>query len=520
MSTVSTPPSIPALSGQTFLAGTTVSGAGASFHGHDPVRNLTLDPVFVESSLDQVDDACRAAAASFDNFRSQPLELRAALLDEIAAEILSLGDALLQRANQETGLPLARLQGERTRTISQLQMFATVVRNGDLVGTVHDAALPERQPLPRPELLLKRIPTGPVAVFGASNFPLAFSVAGGDSASALAAGCPIVVKAHPSHPGTSELVAGAVQRAIAKCGLPLGIFSMVHGAGHDVGGALATHPAIQAVAFTGSRKGGMALMQLASTRHDPIPVFAEMSSVNPVFVFPAAMAGRATEIAIAYVDSLTLGTGQFCTQPGLLFAQDGPALDSLLASAAGALQAKPSSPLLNHGIHAAYGQAVQTLQQIEALTLVAEGEAPEDDGLRGRPALFRTSYRTYREQTQLQDEIFGPCSLVVICADKDEMLHAAETLEGQLTATLQVDAADYEEAAPFVPVLERKAGRLLVNGFPTGVEVGYAMVHGGPFPATSDSRFTSVGMQAIHRFLRPVCYQNFPAQLMPRTALR
>lgn len=514
--TSETMPSLAApFTAETLVAGRWAPGTGSAFRGHDPVRNAALEPAFAESSLDQVDEACRAAAACFDEFRSRPRAQRADLLEAIAAEIMALGDPLLQRATEETGLPMARLQGERTRTVSQLQMFAAVVRKGEFVGTVRDEALPDRQPLPRPELILQRIPLGPVAVFGASNFPLAFSVAGGDSASALGAGCPIVVKAHPSHPGTSELVGRAVLAAIGKTGLPSGIFSMLHGVSYEVGGALATHPAITAVAFTGSRKGGLALMQLAASRPVPVPVFAEMSSVNPVFLFPGALNARGPAVASGYVDSLTLGTGQFCTQPGLLFAQAGPDLDAFVASAANALAAKTATPLLNPAISAAYQSGLAHLKQHDDLTLIAEGSPAADGGLRGRPALFRTSFASFQRHAHLQDEIFGPSSLIIVCNSRDEMLHAAESLEGQLTATLQIEASDYAAAAAFLPVLERRAGRLLVNGFPTGVEVGYAMVHGGPFPATSDSRFTSVGMQAIDRFLRPVCYQNFPAQLLP-----
>jgi 2,5-dioxopentanoate dehydrogenase len=395
-----------------------------------------------------------------------------------------------------------------------LKLFASLVRDGRWCGAVLDSALPGRQPLPRPDLRSRKVAVGPVAVFGASNFPLAFSVAGGDTASALAAGCPVVVKAHPAHLGTSELVGRAIQRAVAASGLPDGVFSLVIGAGNAVGEALVAHPAIKAVGFTGSRRGGLALVDIAARRKEPIPVYAEMSSINPVFLLPAALAARGAALAQGFVDSLTLGAGQFCTNPGLLIAFEGPELQRFVDAATQALAQKSAQTMLTPGIAAAYREGVDARARTGGVTRVADGAA-SDVHSAARPALFATTAAQFVASEALQDEIFGPAALIVTCRDADELMRVAEHLEGQLTATLQIDPEDYALARRLLPTLERKAGRILANGFPTGVEVSYAMVHGGPFPATSDARTTSVGAAAIERFLRPVCYQDLPAELLP-----
>jgi 2,5-dioxopentanoate dehydrogenase len=498
----------------TLIGSQAVPGAGSAIRAHDPIANQPLDPEFPDSSASQIDAACQLAEAAFDPFRAAPLEARAALLEAIAEEILALGDALIERAMAETGLPRPRLEGERARTVGQLRFFAGIVRQGRFLALTLDSAQPDRKPLPRPDLRLRKIPLGPVAVFGASNFPLAFSVAGGDTASALAAGCPVVVKAHPSHPGTSQLVGEAIQRAVAASALPEGIFSLLHGHQNSVGEALVQHPAIAAVGFTGSRRGGLALVKLAAQRPIPIPVFAEMSSINPVFLLPAALAARAETIAQGFVDSMTLGTGQFCTQPGLLFAIDSPETQSFLKLAGEKLQQKPSTPMLNGGICNAYSTGLEKLLKTRTLQLIAQGQ-PNAEGLRGQAALFSTDAATFLAHPELSEELFGPSSLVVLCTSAENLLRLASSLEGQLTATLQMDQGDTALAQKLLPKLERKAGRILVNGFPTGVEVAAAMVHGGPYPSTSDSRSTSVGALAIERFLRPVCYQDLPAELLP-----
>jgi len=388
------------------------------------------------------------------------------------------------------------------------------VRAGDAVGARLDSALPERKPLPRSDLRMRRIALGPVAVFGASNFPLAFSVAGGDTASALAAGCPVVVKAHPAHPGTSELVGRAIQAAVAQCGLPEGVFSLIQ-ADNDVAGALVADPHIQAVGFTGSRAGGQALLRIAQARPQPIPVYGELSAINPVFLLPDALAKRAAALGQQYVASLTMGAGQFCTNPGLLLAIDGPELNAFESAAATAMGDVAAQPMLTAGIHAAYARGVDKLAGEANVRCVARGQG-SDQPNRGQAGFYITDAKSFQAQPTLHDEIFGATGLVVRCRDAEELRALAESLEGQLTATLHLDAGDTELARSLLPILERKAGRILANGWPTGVEVCQAMVHGGPWPATTDTRTTSVGTAAIERFLRPVCYQDLPAALLPQ----
>jgi NADP-dependent aldehyde dehydrogenase len=402
--------------------------------------------------------------------------------------------------------------------VGQLRLFAEVVREGSWLDLRIDTALPERKPLPPPDLRLRNVALGPVAVFGASNFPLAFSVAGGDTASALAAGCPVVVKAHPAHPGTSEIAGRAIQAAVQDCDLPEGVFSMLYGAGNAMGAALVCDPRIKAVGFTGSRAGGLALVRIAQQRPEPIPVYAEMSSVNPVLVFPAAIAARGTAIAKGFVASLTMGAGQFCTNPGIVLGAEGHALDMFEAEVARLLSASPASTMLTAGICKAYAQGVSRLAAHPRVQGVARGLAVEG-GHGGQAAFFSTRAADFIADRALHEEVFGASSLLVRCTGVKAMREVLESMEGQLTITLQMDAEDEPMARELLPLVERKAGRLLVNGFPTGVEVAHAMVHGGPFPATSDSRSTSVGSLAIRRFLRPVCYQDFPPTLLPE-ALR
>ncbi len=483
-------------------------------YGIDAATGGRLDPAFPVSTLADVAAACAAAEAAFDAYRETDAEARAGFLEAIADEIAALGDALIARAAAESGLPEARLTGERGRTIGQLRLFAQVVRDGHWRGVRIDPALPDRAPLPRPDLRLRMVPLGPVAVFGASNFPLAFSTAGGDTAAALAAGCPVVVKGHPAHPGTDAMVADAVRRAVARTGLPEGIFGHVRGAANELGAALVSDPRIAAVGFTGSRAGGLALVRLAQARPVPIPVYAEMSSINPVVLMPAALAARGEALGREFVASLTMGAGQFCTNPGLIVAVAGDGLAAFEAAAAAALAEHAPQPMLTGGIRAAFAQRTGALAANPAVTELACG--CEGDGVaREMARLFATDATAFLADTTLAEEVFGASSLVVRCRDLDEVRRVLAGLEGQLTATLQLDPADEDAAAALVSVLERRAGRVLVNGWPTGVEVAHAMVHGGPFPATADGRSTSVGSLAIDRFLRPVCYQNLPAALLP-----
>ncbi|QBQ99736.1 aldehyde dehydrogenase (NADP(+)) [Paraburkholderia pallida] len=502
------------ITGAMLLGAQAVRGQAGEMRAFAPALGKDIEPPFGLGDQADVARACELAAQAFDAFRAAPHEQRAQLLEAIAERILGIGDELIERAHLESALPKARLEGERGRTVGQLRLFASLVRDGRWCGAVLDSALPERKPLPRSDLRAQRIGVGPVAVFGASNFPLAFSVAGGDTASALAAGCPVVVKAHLAHPGTSELVGRAIQQAVADVGLPEGVFSLIFGGGNETGEALVAHPAIKAVGFTGSRRGGLALAHIAAQRAEPIPVYAEMSSINPMFVLPAALAARGESIAQGFVDSLTLGVGQFCTNPGLVLAIDGPGLDRFVTAVSAALGQKPAQTMLTAGIAKAYDDAVAARKTTEGVEQLAAGTS-SDAQCAAQPLLFKTSATAFLAQHALSDEIFGPASLVLTCRDEAELARVAEHLEGQLTATLQIDRDDYAMAARLLPVLERKAGRILANGFPTGVEVSYAMVHGGPFPATSDARTTSVGAMAIERFLRPVCYQDLPAELLP-----
>ena len=459
-----------------------------------------------------VDAACAAAAQAFGPYRATTSEQRAQFLEAIATNIEAISETLIARTVAESGLPQARITGEVGRTAGQLRLFASVLREGSWNGARLDTPLPDRTPLPRPDLRQRFVPLGPVAVFSASNFPLAFSVAGGDTASALAAGCPVVVKAHDAHPGTSELVGRAITDAVAASGLPAGTFSLLFGSGPGLGIALVTDPRIKAVGFTGSRSGGTALVAAAAARPEPIPVYAEMSSINPVFVLDGALATRGEDLGRAFVGSLTMGSGQFCTNPGLVIAVDGPGLNSFVAAATEALAKAQATPMLTPNIARSYASGVDSLS--EAADLVARGEEGGSQTC-GQAALFTTDAKSFLASEALQAEVFGASSLIVRCADAEEVRTVAQGLEGQLTATVHADESDLGEAAELLPLLELKAGRILFGGWPTGVEVSHAMVHGGPFPATSDSRSTSVGSRAIERYLRPVCYQDVPKSLLP-----
>ncbi|HKT27067.1 aldehyde dehydrogenase (NADP(+)) [Dyella sp.] len=504
------------ITGESLIAGNTHRGEGTAFRASDASSGEPIaQPVFHSASRTDVDRACELADEAFDTYRALPLETRAQFLEDCAARIEALGDTLIERAMAETGLPRVRLEGERARTANQLRMFATLVRSGDALDARIEPALPERQP-PRTSLRFWRIGIGPVAVFGASNFPLAFSVAGGDTASALAAGCPVVVKAHPAHPGTSELIGRAIQQAVTAAGLPAGVFALLFDAGHEVGSALVQHPAIRAVGFTGSRAGGLALVKLAAARHEPIPVYAEMSSVNPNLLLPGALAARGEALAREFTASATLGCGQFCTNPGLMIGLAGADFDAFAAHAAREFGAAPAGVMLTAGILRAYERGIEKLTQHAKVSTLARGASAPD---RAQPALLRVRASDLLADLSLGDEVFGPSSMLVECVDIAELRTLLRKLEGQLTITLHMEPADAELVHTLLPLIERKAGRLLVNGFPTGVEVCDAIVHGGPFPATSDGRSTSVGTAAIERFLRPVCYQNFADGLLPE-ALR
>ena len=492
------------------LVGSDERSRTSQFHGIDAASGQQIGPGVSEAGPQDVNDACALAAVAAPAFAALAPHERADFIERVAEEILGI-ETLVETAMAESGLPRPRLEGERMRTVNQLRMFAAEVRQGYWLDATVDPALPDRTP-PRPDLRRMNVPLGPVAVFGASNFPLAFSVAGGDTASAFAAGCPVVVKGHPAHPGTGELVARAIGRAVAACGLPQGVFSYLPGTTHALGEALVADPRIKAVGFTGSRGGGLALVRVAQRRPEPIPVYAEMSSINPVVLLPGALATRAEALGTAFVGSLTLGAGQFCTNPGLVLAIDSPGLDRFVAAAASALSPGGPATMLTPGIANAYAAGVRALDANPAARRVAGTQTSGS-------SLFETKAAEFMARADLGHEVFGASAVLVRCKDQDELAIVIGALEGQLTATLQADPTDHPLASEVLPLLVAKVGRVLANGWPTGVEVTHAMVHGGPFPATSDSRTTSVGTLAMHRFLRPVCYQDVATELLP-AALR
>ncbi|MBD9504570.1 aldehyde dehydrogenase (NADP(+)) [Pseudomonas sp. PDM17] len=494
-----------------FIAGQRIGAGTVRLQSLDASTGEALPREFLQATEAEVDAAARAAEAAFPAYNTLSPERRAQFLDAIASELEALGDDFIATVCRETALPAARIQGERGRTANQMRLFAKVLRRGDFLGARIDRALPERQPLPRPDLRQYRTGVGPVAVFGASNFPLAFSTAGGDTAAALAAGCPVVVKAHSGHMATAEFVGEAITRAAEATGMPAGVFNMIYGAG--VGEPLVKHPAIQAVGFTGSLKGGRALCDLAAARPQPIPVFAEMSSINPVLVLPAALENRGEKIARELADSVVMGCGQFCTNPGLVIGIASPAFSLFVANLIAEIGQRPAQTMLNAGTLKSYEKGIARLLPHPAIRHLA-GQPQE--GKQALPQLFQARAELLLAGEELlQEEVFGPTTIVVEVADEAELRRALDGLHGQLTATLIAEAEDLSRFAALVPVLERKAGRLLINGYPTGVEVCDAMVHGGPYPATSDARGTSVGSLAIDRFLRPVCYQNYPDALLP-----
>lgn len=508
-----TTPTEPTVTGRSIIAGEPVAGDAGTHRPLDPRTGEELDPPFMLVGEAEVDTAARAAAGSADALRAVGAERRAAFLEAIADELEAAGDTIVTRACRESGLPKGRIEGELARTTGQLRLFAKEVRLGAFHGIRHDPPLPDRTPAPRPDLRLRRIPIGPVVVFGASNFPLAFSTAGGDTASALAAGCPVIVKGHSAHSGTAELAGQAIVRAAERTEMPPGVFSLLFGAGNAVGQALARHPDVAAVAFTGSRSGGTALMATAAARPAPIPVFAEMSSINPVIVAPGAASSDAETLAEGFVGSLTLGAGQFCTNPGLLFL---PADATPLSEAISRRVAEATGQtMLTPGIRAAYDEGLGRLREHGAEAL-ASGVAGEGDNAPA-PAVSTVTADVLAKSPQLAEEVFGPAALIVTYESVEELAAVLVALGGQLTATVHIDGGDADDDVVrcLLPVLERTAGRLVVNGWPTGVEVVDAMVHGGPFPATSDARSTSVGTLAIDRFLRPVAYQGFPERLLP-----
>lgn len=483
-----------------------------TFQAMNPATQTLLPGDFAIATPQEVDTAVTLAAKAWTSYRQTSGQQKAQFLRDIATEIEALGDQLIERACQESGLPAGRITGERGRTCNQLRLFAKVVEEGHWVDAVIDPAMPERNPLPRVDIRRMLQAIGPVVVFTASNFPLAFSTAGGDTAAALAAGCPVIVKAHPAHPGTNALVSSAIIKAAQKNNLPEGVYASVLDNGFQAGTQLVQHPDVKAVAFTGSLNGGMALYRAAMERPEPIPVFAEMGSVNPVFIMPEQLAQDATSMARQMAASVTLGAGQFCTNPGLIFAIDDPATEQFAQSLEAAMLETTASTMLHEGIYHNYEAGKQRLLSEDGVQGVSK---TADEQWAGQPAVAQTTAKHFIDNPRLHEEIFGPLTLLVRCRDYAEMQKAATQLAGQLTATIFGPEAQLPNWQALMAILDQRVGRLIFNGVPTGVEVGYAMQHGGPFPATTDSRFTSVGADAIKRFARPVAYQNCPDALLP-----
>lgn len=494
--------------GKHLISGQWLDGADTfmSDPAHGPAHS------FAVGNVDLVNRACVAAEAAFESYSQTSRAKRAAFLRAIADEIEARAEAITEIGSQETGLPEARLQGERGRTTAQLRLFADHISAPAYLDLRIDAALPDRKPAPRPEIRMIQLPIGPVAVFGASNFPLAFSTAGGDTAAALSAGCPVVVKGHSAHPGTGEIIADAIDAAIKSCGMHPGVFSLIQGGRRDVGQELVQHPLIKAVGFTGSLAGGRALFDLCAQRPEPIPFFGELGSVNPMFLLPEATVARAEAIGRGWAASLTMGAGQFCTNPGIAVVINGPAAERLVGATKDALAQIAPQTMLTEGIAAAYRDGQH---RVAARNTVRPVLANESEARNAAPNLFETTGAEFLQDHLLGEEVFGPLGLVVRVQSVAQMLELAAGLQGQLTATLHMDDGDLELARKLRPVLERKVGRLLVNGFSTGVEVVDSMVHGGPYPASTNFGATSVGTLSIRRFLRPVSYQNLPEALLP-----
>jgi alpha-ketoglutaric semialdehyde dehydrogenase len=502
-----------ALTGSMLIGSADVKGSAGEVRGANPATGEQLEPVYGLGDSSDVDRVVALAWQAFPTYRATSLAARSAFLTTVADNIDALGETLVSRVVAETGIPEPRVKMELGRTTNQLRLFASVVAAGRFLGSRLDTPDPSRSPLPKPDLRQRKIPLGPVAVFSASNFPLAFSVAGGDTASALAAGAPVVVKAHSAHPGTSELVGRAIRAAVAEHNLPEGVFSLLFGDGRNLGTALVKHPRIAAVGFTGSRSGGLALVAAAASRPVPIPVYAEMSSVNPVIVLPGALSSSGASLGTAFVTSLTTSAGQLCTNPGLVFAV-GDATE-FLAAAGEAVGAAPGAAMLTTNIQQSYVDGVNRLVDLAGVTEVAAGGVDPAVNACGQARLFVTDGDTFLAEPALQEEVFGATSLVVRVKDTAQLEQILDTLEGQLTATVHAAETDHDTAAALLPRLELLAGRVLFGGWPTGVEVGHAVVHGGPFPATSAPATTSVGSLAIERWLRPVAYQNVPNTVLP-----
>ena len=506
------------ITGRCFIAGEWTMGSGASFRAVSPFSGDDAGPYFREAGFDRIDRAMEAADAAFQRYSATTLDVRASFLRAIADELMALGELLLTTAHLETALPLDRLARERTRTVQQLRAFADHVEEGSWLDVRIDTAELSRVPSPKPDIRRMLVPLGPVVVFAASNFPFAFSVAGGDTASALAAGCSVVCKAHEAHPGTSELATVAIAQAALRSNVPAAVFSMLQGRSHEVGLTMVRHPAVRAVGFTGSLRAGRIIFDEAGARPDPIPVYAEMGSVNPIFVLPQALATRAESIADGIAHAALLDVGQFCTSPGVVIAVRGEGFDLLCNRLSAHIGAAASGTMLRPSMRTTFRDAVHLARKRGAEQLALGQPAADADALTVQPVLLSVTAEQFLSDASLQQEVFGPLSIIVRCASMPELMRVAQGLDGQLTATVHGASNEVPAQWELMQVLQHKAGRVIANGYPTGVEFGHAIHHGGPFPASTDARSTAIGSAALQRFTRPVCFQNFPQALLPEPA--
>ncbi|WP_335965712.1 aldehyde dehydrogenase (NADP(+)) [Galbibacter sp. PAP.153] len=502
------------ITGKNFIGNKTSSKGTITYKTFNPVLNKETPWAFKEATSDEINEAVSLAVEAFKEYKSCSGAKKAAFLNAIADEIEALGDSLIETYTAESGLPEGRAKGERGRTMGQLRAFATLLEEGSWVEAIIDTAQPERQPLPKPDIRKMQFPIGPVVVFGASNFPLAFSTAGGDTASALAAGCPVIVKSHPMHAATGELVSAAITKAAEKTGMPKGVFSNINSKGIKVGKQLVMHPKIKAVGFTGSIKGGTALYELASQRKEPIPVYAEMGSINPVIAFPSALMEKGDFWAKQYAGSITLGAGQFCTNPGLILGVKSDALTKFINTLGKEISQIEPTPMLHPNIHKAYKTGMETASS-QAQTKEVAAYTGKANPNYGKAKVLTVDGNVFLNNTVLHQEVFGPYSIIVQCENDTELENVLNALEGQLTGTILGNAEELTQKSKIVDALKEKVGRLILNSVPTGVEVCPAMHHGGPFPATTDVKYTSVGVSAVKRWVRPVAYQNWPLELLP-----
>ncbi|WP_250433210.1 aldehyde dehydrogenase (NADP(+)) [Hanstruepera flava] len=502
------------MTGKNYIGNKLSARGSKTFRTFNPQTNSENDTVFTEATTDEIDEAVSLASEAFKTYCNISGEIKANFLNAIADNIMDLGDTLIKTYCSESGLPEGRAKGERGRTVGQLQMFANLVKEGSWVEASIDTGIPEREPAPKPDLRKMHIPLGPVVVFGASNFPLAYSTAGGDTAAALAAGCPVLVKSHPMHAGTGELVASAIVKAAQKTGMPNGVFSNLNSSGIEVGEQLVKHSGVKAVGFTGSIRGGRALYDLASQREEPIPVFAEMGSINPVIILPEALQSRNESLAKTYASSITLGTGQFCTNPGLILGIKGEILSAFIQNLSNEIVKIEPSCMLHPNIIGAYENNKQKAITQQNISVVADYESDVQTNY-ARQTVTTVEGETFLNNSTLHQEVFGPYSLVVQCEDTNQLEQIITKLEGQLTGTLIAEDGEAKNYSQIVSALQNRVGRLIYNGVPTGVEVCPSMTHGGPYPASTDSRFTAVGIQSIKRWVRPFSYQDWPNELLP-----